>query len=128
MGVKQYIGDILEILTSASSAKLYLNIIWRCLFIQYAICNFTFTFLVFKFYGINFPIDLLLYLQRLLASISLNFSAFHYGQVLDRYNSFVSLTHFQPMFHFYTPWEHQKTGVFLMFSRDIEVKHWLKMG
>ena len=26
------------------------------------------------------------------------------------------LTHFQPMFHFYTPWKHQKTPGFLMFS------------
>ena len=33
------------------------------------------------------------------------------------------LTHFQPMFHFYTPLKH-----FLMFSEGIEVEHWLKMG
>ena len=39
-----------------------------------------------------------------------------------------SLTHFQPMFHFYTPWKQQKTGGFLMFSGGIEVEHWLKMG
>ena len=38
------------------------------------------------------------------------------------------LTHFQPMFHFYTPRKHQKTSGFLMFSRAIEVEHWLKMG
>ena len=24
------------------------------------------------------------------------------------------LTHFQPMFHFYTPWKHQKTGSFIV--------------
>ena len=36
------------------------------------------------------------------------------------------LTHFRPMFHFYTPWKHQKTGGFLMFSGDIEMEHWLK--
>ena len=26
------------------------------------------------------------------------------------------LTHFQPVFRFYTPWKHEKTGGFLMFS------------
>ena len=36
------------------------------------------------------------------------------------------LTHFQPLFHFYTPWKHQKTGRFLMFSGGIEVEHCLK--
>ena len=37
------------------------------------------------------------------------------------------LTHFQPMFHLYTPWKHQKMYGFLMFSGSIEVEHWLKM-
>ena len=32
------------------------------------------------------------------------------------------------MFHFYTPWKLQKTFGFLIFSRGIEVEHWLKMG
>ena len=36
------------------------------------------------------------------------------------------LTHFQPMFHFYTPWKHQKTYGFL-FSGGIEVEGWSKM-
>ena len=40
----------------------------------------------------------------------------------------VTLTHFQPMFHFYTPWKHQKPGGFLIFSGGIEVKQWLKMA
>ena len=31
------------------------------------------------------------------------------------------------MFHFCTPWKRQKTGVFLAFSGDIEVKHWPEM-
>ena len=35
---------------------------------------------------------------------------------------------FSPMFHFYTPWKHQKTSSFLIFSGGIEVEHWLKMG
>ena len=39
-----------------------------------------------------------------------------------------NLTHFQTMFHFYTPWKHQKTSGFLTFSGSIEVEHWLKMG
>ena len=33
------------------------------------------------------------------------------------------LTHFQPMFHFYNPWKHQKTSDFLIFSGGIEVEH-----
>ena len=38
-------------------------------------------------------------------------------------------THFQPMFHFYTPWKHQKTsGPSSMFSGGIEVELSLKMG
>ena len=49
---------------------------------------------------------------------------------VDLVSSVVSsvLIHFQPMFHFYTPWKHQKTGGFLMFSGGIEVQHWLKIG
>ena len=39
-----------------------------------------------------------------------------------------SLTHFQSMFHFHTPWEHHKTYSFFLFSGGIEVEHWLKMG
>ena len=41
---------------------------------------------------------------------------------------FSQLTHFQPVFHLYTPSKHQETGGFLMFSGGIEVKHWLKKG
>ena len=42
--------------------------------------------------------------------------------------AFLVLTHFQPMFHFYTPWKHQKTSDFLMFSEGIVKEHWLKIG
>ena len=38
------------------------------------------------------------------------------------------LTHFQPMFHFYTSWKRQKTEGFMIFSGGIEVKHCLKMS
>ena len=38
------------------------------------------------------------------------------------------LTHLQPMFHSYTPWKHQKTSDFLIFSGIIEVEHWLNMA
>ena len=40
----------------------------------------------------------------------------------------VTLTHFQPMFHFHTPRKHQKTVGFFMFSGVVEVENWLKMG
>ena len=33
------------------------------------------------------------------------------------------IIHFSPMFHFYTPWKHQKTFVFLTFSGSIEKQH-----
>ena len=39
----------------------------------------------------------------------------------------VDLAYFQPMFHLYTRWKHQKTFGLLMFSGGIEVEHWLKM-
>ena len=34
-----------------------------------------------------------------------------------------ALTHFQPMFHFYTPWKHQISSGFFMFSGGIEVDY-----
>ena len=37
------------------------------------------------------------------------------------------LTHFSPMFYFYTPWKRQKTFDFLTFSMVIDMKHWFKM-
>ena len=50
--------------------------------------------------------------------------------VLDH---FVGLTlkrliHFRLMFYFYTPWKHQKTSSFPMFSRGADLEHWLQMG
>ena len=30
------------------------------------------------------------------------------------------LTHFQPMFHFYTPWKHQKTEGFFVMEKSYE--------
>ena len=38
------------------------------------------------------------------------------------------LTHFQSVFRFYTPWKHQKTGGFLMYSVGLELEQWLKMS
>ena len=38
----------------------------------------------------------------------------------------IRLTHFQPMFRFYTPWKYLKTYDFL-FSGGIEVEHELNM-
>ena len=29
------------------------------------------------------------------------------------------------MFHFYTPWKHQKTFGFLMFSGDVKLEHFV---
>ena len=38
----------------------------------------------------------------------------------------LKLTHFSPVFHFYTLWKRQKT--ILTFSGTIEIEHWAKMG
>ena len=37
-------------------------------------------------------------------------------------------THVMPMISYYTPWKHQKTRAFLMFSGGKERKQWHKMG
>ena len=37
------------------------------------------------------------------------------------------LTYFMPLISFYTPWKHQKTRVFLMFSEGIESNQWHEM-
>ena len=39
-----------------------------------------------------------------------------------------SLTHFSPMFHFYTPWKCKETKGFLAVSGGIEMEHQGKMG
>ena len=40
----------------------------------------------------------------------------------------VELSHFSPVFHFYTPWKRHKIKGFLMISGGIEMEHWSKMG
>ena len=39
-----------------------------------------------------------------------------------------SLSYFWPMFPFYTPWKHQKTRGFTVFSGSIKWEHWPEMG
>ena len=55
--------------------------------------------------------------------VNVSFSTSNFNEVL-----YMNLIHFHPMFHFYTPWKHQKTVGLLIFAGGIEVKHWLKMG
>ena len=38
------------------------------------------------------------------------------------------LTNFWLMLPFYTPWKHQKTKLFLVFSGGIKWEHWQNMG
>ena len=38
------------------------------------------------------------------------------------------LTHFSSIFHFYTPWQHQKIKDFQTFSRGTEMEHLAKIG
>ena len=40
----------------------------------------------------------------------------------------LTLTDFNPIVHFYTPWKCQKTFGFLTISGGIEMKHWTKIG
>ena len=47
---------------------------------------------------------------------------------LRKQNGAMVLTHFKPMFPFYTPWKCQKTLGCLTFSGDIEREHWPEMG
>ena len=39
-----------------------------------------------------------------------------------------NLTYFIPLVSFYTPWKHQKTSGFLIFSGDTEREQWYEMG
>ena len=39
-----------------------------------------------------------------------------------------NLTHFNPIFHFYTPWKCQKPFGYLRFSGVVKMKHWSKIG
>ena len=41
---------------------------------------------------------------------------------------FQNLTHFMPLVFLYTPWKHQKTSAFLMFSGGIERDQWHEIG
>ena len=38
------------------------------------------------------------------------------------------LIHFRPLFNFYTPWKRRENLWFFIFSWDIEMGHWCKMG
>ena len=38
------------------------------------------------------------------------------------------LTYFSRMLHFYTPWQSEKTKVFLTILRGIEIEHRAKIG
>ena len=44
------------------------------------------------------------------------FEWFHNNHLISNAGK-LNLTHFQPMFHFYTPWKHHKTYGFLNFFR-----------
>ena len=39
----------------------------------------------------------------------------------------VFITHFRPIFQFYTPWKRQKTLGFPTFLVGIEMEHWAKI-
>ena len=42
--------------------------------------------------------------------------------------TYTALTHFMPLAFFYTPWKHQKTSGFLIFSGGIERDQWHELG
>ena len=61
--------------------------------------------------------DILLFFCSHFTSGILVFPVSHFVQ---QRKFFVSLTHFKPLVYFCTPWKHQKTGGFVIFSRVIE--------
>ena len=63
------------------------------------------------------------------ANILQNCSPGKYRRVHRKRRQFWSsfLTHFNPIFHFCTPWKRQKTKSFQPFSGGIEMEHWAKM-
>ena len=50
------------------------------------------------------------------------------NEKIPKYFDHCFLTHFMPLISFYTPWKHQKTSDFLMFSGGIERDQWDEMG
>ena len=50
------------------------------------------------------------------------------NQVELQWGTLLSLTHFMPLISFDTPWKHQKTRGFLMFSVGIKRDQWHEMG
>ena len=60
--------------------------------------------------------------KNFLPNYRFSFLIIYWWSALWAKESVVTLTHFQSMFHFYIP----ENG-FLMFSRGIEVEHWLKI-
>ena len=50
-----------------------------------------------------------------------DFILWHVYVSMDHSIKLVTLTHFSPVSHFYTPWKHQKTFDFLTFSGGIEM-------
>ena len=59
-------------------------------------------------------------------NISNNFMIVHWG--LSYVTFLKELTHFVPLISFDTPWKHQKTSGFLMFSGGITRDQWHEMG
>ena len=48
------------------------------------------------------------------------------GGTVDSFPRFIS--HFTPLISFYTPWKHQKTMDFRIFSGSLEIEHWPYIG
>ena len=55
-------------------------------------------------------------------------SSFKEEKEVCSFSFFLLLTHFSPVFHFYTPWKRQKTKGFLTFSNVIKMVHRPKIG
>ena len=51
----------------------------------------------------------------------------NFSEIL-RITLMLPLTHFSPIFHFYTPWKVQRTSGFLTCSGGIEMEHWVKIN
>ena len=57
-----------------------------------------------------------------------SFFSFFMGWLMFNFERTVLLAHFMPLFSFYSPWKHEETVSFLMFSEGIEIDQWYEMG
>ena len=100
----------------------YLQYIWRCSIFILKINYYYYYYYYFSLGPCNFHFGV-----KKQATPGPNVSLFS-SIVVKHDLGCTRLTHFRPVFPFYTPWKRQKTFGFLTFSGGIEREHWPEMG